>query len=66
MVQPTEGVVGDEALVESLLAYARVHLAGFKCPRSIDFTAALPRDDNGKLYKRRLRDPYWEGTARGI
>lgn len=66
VVQPTEGVVGDETLVESLLAYARVHLAGFKCPRSIDFTAALPRDDNGKLYKRRLRDPYWEGTARGI
>jgi fatty-acyl-CoA synthase len=36
-------------------------LAHYKCPRSIDFEAELPRGDNGKLYKRVLRDPYWEG-----
>ena len=35
-------------------------------PRSIDFMEALPRDPNGKLYKRRLRDPYWEGKDRAI
>jgi acyl-CoA synthetase (AMP-forming)/AMP-acid ligase II len=42
-----------------LLAYAREHLAAFKCPRSIDFDAALPRHDTGKLYKRLLKDRYW-------
>ena len=36
-------------------------LASLKVPRSIDFMEQLPRMDNGKLYKRRLRDPYWEG-----
>jgi long-chain acyl-CoA synthetase len=36
-------------------------LAKFKTPKSIDFTDTMPRDPNGKLYKRKLRDPYWEG-----
>ena len=36
------------------------------CPRSIDFTDAMPRDPNGKLYKRTLRDPYWVGRERAI
>jgi fatty-acyl-CoA synthase len=44
-----------------LIAYCRDRLAGFKCPRSIDFVAELPRDPNGKLYKRLVREPYWEG-----
>ena len=34
--------------------------------KSIDFTDEMPRDPNGKLYKRRLRDPYWEGRENGI
>ena len=38
----------------------REHLARYKCPRSIDFHARLPRDPNGKLYKRRLRELYRE------
>jgi fatty-acyl-CoA synthase len=42
-----------------LLAYCREHLAAFKCPRSIDFDEALPRQDTGKLYKRLLKDRYW-------
>ena len=37
-----------------------------KLPRSIDYTSEMPRDPNGKLYKRRLRDPYWEGQATSI
>ena len=46
---------------------APTQLAKYKCPRSIDFTEAMPRDPNGKLYKRRLRDPYWERSrARGV
>ena len=37
-----------------------------KQPRTIDFTHDMPRDDSGKLYKRKLRDPYWEGHDRSI
>ena len=49
---------GAEATEEELLAFCRGRLAGFKCPRAVDFVDRLPRDENGKLYKRRLRDNY--------
>ena len=51
---------------EKILGWARQRLAKYKCPRSIDFVDALPRDPNGKLKKRLLRDPYWEGRERQI
>jgi long-chain acyl-CoA synthetase len=41
-------------------------LARFKCPRSIDFVERLPREPNGKLKKRLLRDPYWAAVGRSI
>ena len=66
VVQPADGVAPDDALRERLLEFARTRLARFKVPRSIDFTAQIPRDDNGKLYKRKLRDPYWAGAERVI
>jgi fatty-acyl-CoA synthase len=44
-----------------LISYCQDRLAKFKCPRSIDFADSLPRDPNGKLYKRLLKDKYWEG-----
>ena len=53
-------------LAGELIAHCRAHLAGYKAPRSIDFVAALPRHETGKLYKRLLRDKYWEGTGRKI
>jgi long-chain acyl-CoA synthetase len=43
-----------------------VRLASYKVPRSIDVVDALPRDPSGKLYKRKLRDPYWAGRERAI
>ena len=49
-----------------LRASCKRHLAKFKRPKTIDFVAELPRDPNGKLYKRKLRDPYWEGKQRQI
>lgn len=61
VVQPADGVVGDDALTSELMEYAAARLAKFKLPRSIDYIAEMPRDPNGKLYKRKLRDPYWEG-----
>jgi long-chain acyl-CoA synthetase len=51
---------------DQLLSWARERLAKFKCPRSVEFVDALPRDPNGKLKKRLLRDPYWEGRERQI
>jgi len=66
VVEPAPGVVAGEALAAELLAFCRERLAKFKLPKTIDFQASLPRDPNGKLYKRRLRDPYWEGKERAI
>jgi fatty-acyl-CoA synthase len=49
---------GDE-MAETLMAFAKANLAGYKVPRSVDFTDALPRLPTGKLYKRLLKDQYW-------
>ena len=61
VVQPLDMGEAGPALEAELLAYCRARLAALKCPRSIDFEAQLPRQDNGKLYKRLLRDRYWVG-----
>ena len=66
VVEPAPGVAASETLRERLLAHCRARLAAYKCPRTLDFTSALPRDPNGKLYKRKLRDPYWVGRERKI
>ena len=50
-------------LEREIIAFCREHLAGFKCPRSIDFEAELPRLPTGKLYKRMLRDRYMGKTT---
>jgi long-chain acyl-CoA synthetase len=52
-----------EALAKELMAFCRSQLADIKCPRSVDFERELPRHPTGKLYKRLLRDRYWEGRA---
>jgi long-chain acyl-CoA synthetase len=65
VVEPAAGD-GDAALAEELRRFCRERLAGFKVPRTFDFTRALPRDPSGKLMKRRLRDPYWAGRERAI
>ena len=44
----------------------RDRMAGFKIPKRIDFAAELPREDSGKIFKRKLREPYWEGAGRAI
>ena len=46
--------------------HAREHLAKYKVPRSLDFTDEFPRTETGKLVKRELRDPYWQGRQRAI
>jgi long-chain acyl-CoA synthetase len=65
-VEPMPGTATDPAQTERLIAYCRESLAAFKCPRSVDFVPDFPRDPTGKVYKRRLRDPYWAGRERQI
>jgi long-chain acyl-CoA synthetase len=66
VVQPAAGVQAGAALEAELIAYCREHLAAYKCPRTIEFEDELPRDPNGKLYKRRIRERYWQGRASRI
>jgi len=61
VVQPVDGQAPGPELERELLAHCREHLAGYKVPRSVDFTDELPRLPTGKLYKRLLRDQYWQG-----
>jgi acyl-CoA synthetase (AMP-forming)/AMP-acid ligase II len=54
---------GSSLTGEEVTAFAREHLAGYKVPRSVDFTDELPRTGSGKLLKRQLRAPYWAGRT---
>jgi long-chain acyl-CoA synthetase len=66
VVELAQGEERGPQVVDELMAFCKERLATFKCPRSIDFVDELPRDPNGKLYKRKLRDPYWAGRERSI
>jgi long-chain acyl-CoA synthetase len=66
VVQPADGIAPGPGLTAELLAFLDGRIAKFKLPRTIDYVAELPRDPNGKLYKRRLRDPYWADRERAI
>ena len=57
---------GTTATEEEIIAYSRSKIAGYKVPKSVDFTDVLPRNPTGKLLKRELRKPYWEGKERQI
>jgi len=63
VVEPSPGATLDAEAVRRHLA---ARLAGFKVPRCIEFAASLPREDTGKIFKRRLRDPFWAGRDRRI
>ncbi|HUR77757.1 MAG TPA: AMP-binding protein [Acidimicrobiales bacterium] len=62
VVQPMHWQEAGPELERELIAFCKEHLAGIKCPRTIDFEQELPRHPTGKLYKRLLRDRYWEAT----
>jgi acyl-CoA synthetase (AMP-forming)/AMP-acid ligase II len=57
---------GAQVTVKELIDYARERIAGYKVPRSIDFAETLPRNPSGKILKRELRKPYWEGRERQV
>jgi long-chain acyl-CoA synthetase len=66
VVEPAEGYVASPELAAEIIAFCDGRLARFKTPKTVDFTNEMPRDPNGKLYKRKLRDPYWEGVQRSL
>lgn len=67
VVQPMPDIEPGPDLERQLLAFCRQHLAAYKCPRTVDFEAELPRLPTGKLYKRLLRDRYWgDATSRVV
>ena len=49
-----------------MIAWARERIAGFKVPKSVDVIDALPRNPTGKILRRTLRAPYWEGRDRQV
>jgi long-chain acyl-CoA synthetase len=62
MLQP--GYVASAQLQAELIEHCRARLAHYKCPRSVDFVDELPRHDNGKLYKQKLREAYRQAAGR--
>jgi long-chain acyl-CoA synthetase len=56
---------GDR-LAQELIEFCRARLAHFKCPRSIDFVTEVPRSEAGKVQRRRVREPYWQGRGRSM
>jgi acyl-CoA synthetase (AMP-forming)/AMP-acid ligase II len=57
---------GAEISQDEVIGFVRRHLAGFKCPTSVDIAATLPRTATGKVLKHVLREPYWRGYDRRI
>jgi acyl-CoA synthetase (AMP-forming)/AMP-acid ligase II len=57
---------GASPTAEELIEHCRDRVARYKCPTSVDFADALPRNPSGKILKRELREPYWEGRSRQI
>lgn len=63
VVEPSNGTTLDE---EEIRAFLRKHVANYKVPKFIEFRTGLPREDSGKLFKRKLREPYWNQAGRSI
>ncbi len=57
---------GSELSAEDVREHVHSRLAGYKTPRVVELVDTLPREDSGKIFKRRLREPYWRGRERAI
>jgi long-chain acyl-CoA synthetase len=66
VVQLADPAAASPELAQELISYCRDRMAHFKCPRTVDFVAELPRTETGKLVKRLLRDQYWAGHKTAI
>ena len=66
VVELVDGSAASDELAQQLIRHCRDRLAGFKCPRSVDFRASLSRTDSGKLAKRDIRQEYWAAAGRSV
>lgn len=66
VVQLAEGFTPSDELAAAIVAHGRARLAGFKSPRSVNFVTDLPRLPSGKIQRRLVRTPFWEGRDRQI
>ena len=66
VVELAEGLEPSEELAEEMLLWARERLPDYKRPRRIEFSADLPRLPTGKILRRQVREPYWEGREKQI
>ena len=57
---------GARASEAEIIGFMRERIAHYKCPKSVDFVAAIPRNPTGKILKRILREPYWAAAGRRI
>jgi len=57
---------GREVDPDNVIAWARERIAAFKAPKSVDVIPELPRNPSGKILRRQLREPYWEGRERRV
>nr|WP_070960455.1 long-chain-fatty-acid--CoA ligase [Hyphomonas sp. Mor2] len=57
---------GSDPSPDSIIAWARERIAGYKCPKSVDYIAEMPRNPSGKILRKDLREPYWEGQERRV
>ncbi len=66
--ESVKAIVVPSAEVDAgdIIAFCRRHLAGYKCPRTVDFVPSLPRNPSGKILKTALREPYWQGRTRNV
>lgn len=60
IIQPLDWADANDDFAARLMAFCKANISAIKCPRSIDFAKSLPRQPNGKLFKRVLRDQYWQ------
>ena len=66
MLFRSEVDAGQELTPADVRAWLAARLARYKVPRVVEFAAALPREDSGKIFKRKLRAPYWAAAGRSI
>ena len=66
VIELNDDSLNSETITKELMEFASENLAKMKLPRSLDIIEKLPRDENGKLFKRKLRDPYWEGHSKQV
>ncbi len=62
-IEPDDGIALTQ---EDVRAFSRANMAGFKVPKRVEFSKSLPREDSGKIFKRKLREPFWADAGRSI